>query len=73
VLNFSACFRIFGTAIACSSFLNLLVPGATMLHPTFLIMVRVLQGLVEVSAQFVQQREKKLKRVPSFDIFSLHV
>ncbi|XP_059478768.1 vesicular glutamate transporter 1 [Neocloeon triangulifer] len=39
--------RIFGTAIACSSFLNLLVPGATMLHPTFLIMVRILQGLVE--------------------------
>lgn len=41
--------RIFGTAIACSSFLNLLVPGAMALHPVVLIMVRVLQGLVEVS------------------------
>ncbi|KAF4520610.1 hypothetical protein B566_EDAN006021 [Ephemera danica] len=39
--------RIFGTAIACSSFLNLLVPGATMLHPTFVIIVRIMQGLVE--------------------------
>lgn len=40
--------RIFGTAIATSAFLNLLVPGAIMLHPTFVILVRVLQGLVEV-------------------------
>ncbi|XP_001654157.2 vesicular glutamate transporter 1 [Aedes aegypti] len=39
--------RIFGTAIACSSFLNLLVPGAMALDPVVLIMVRVLQGLVE--------------------------
>ncbi|XP_046664364.1 vesicular glutamate transporter 1 [Homalodisca vitripennis] len=39
--------RVFGTAIACSSFLNLLVPGATMLHPMAVILVRVLQGLVE--------------------------
>uniref|UniRef100_A0A336M060 CSON006318 protein n=1 Tax=Culicoides sonorensis TaxID=179676 RepID=A0A336M060_CULSO len=39
--------RIFGTAIATSAFLNLLVPGAIMLHPTFVIIVRVLQGLVE--------------------------
>ncbi|XP_053694884.1 vesicular glutamate transporter 1 [Sabethes cyaneus] len=39
--------RIFGTAIACSCFLNLLVPGAMMLHPTVVILVRVLQGLVE--------------------------
>ncbi|XP_046388397.1 vesicular glutamate transporter 1 isoform X2 [Ischnura elegans] len=39
--------RIFGTAIATSSFLNLLVPGATMLHPTFVIIVRIMQGLVE--------------------------
>ncbi|XP_059613523.1 vesicular glutamate transporter 1 [Phlebotomus argentipes] len=39
--------KIFGTAIACSSFLNLLVPGATMLHPGFIIIVRMLQGLVE--------------------------
>ncbi|KAG8222816.1 hypothetical protein J437_LFUL005022 [Ladona fulva] len=38
---------VFGTAIAASSCLHLLVPGATKLHPTFLIIVRVLQGLVE--------------------------
>lgn len=40
--------RIFGTAIACSSFLNLLVPGAMNLDPTAVICIRVLQGLVEV-------------------------
>lgn len=40
--------RIFGTAIFCSSFLNLLVPGAKSLHPIVLIIVRTMQGLVEV-------------------------
>ncbi|XP_077287741.1 vesicular glutamate transporter [Arctopsyche grandis] len=40
--------RIFGTAIACSSFLNLLVPGAKSLEsPVLLIIVRIMQGLVE--------------------------
>ncbi|XP_039284455.1 vesicular glutamate transporter 1-like [Nilaparvata lugens] len=38
--------RIFGTAIAISSFLNLLVPAATSV-PEFLIIIRVMQGLVE--------------------------
>jgi ACS family sodium-dependent inorganic phosphate cotransporter-like MFS transporter 6/7/8 len=41
--------RIFGTAIAISSFFNLLVPGATSLSPTLVIIVRVCQGFVEVS------------------------
>jgi hypothetical protein len=41
--------RIFGTAIAISSFLNLLVPGATSLSPTLVIIVRICQGFVEVS------------------------
>ncbi|XP_069687183.1 vesicular glutamate transporter 1 isoform X1 [Periplaneta americana] len=39
--------RIFGTAIAISSFLNLLVPGATTLSPTVVILVRICQGFVE--------------------------
>ena len=39
---------IFGTAIASSAFLNLLVPGAISIHPGVVIIVRVLQGLVEV-------------------------
>lgn len=39
--------RIFGTAIATSAFLNLLVPGAIMLHPSIVILLRMLQGLVE--------------------------
>ena len=38
---------LFGTAIFCSSCLNLLLPLATTLSPTAVIMVRVLQGLVE--------------------------
>ncbi|KAL0267539.1 UNVERIFIED_CONTAM: hypothetical protein PYX00_009784 [Menopon gallinae] len=39
--------RIFGTAIATSSFLNLLVPGAISIHPTITILVRICQGFVE--------------------------
>lgn len=40
--------RIFGTAIVGTSFLNLLMPGAMDLHPTAVIVVRIMQGLVEV-------------------------
>lgn len=40
--------RIFGTAIAISAFLNLLVPGALNLDPIVDMCVQVLKGLVEV-------------------------
>lgn len=40
--------RIFGTAIAISSFLNLLVPGALNINPIADMCVQVLKGLVEV-------------------------
>lgn len=39
--------RIFGLAIVTSSVLNLLVPGATEIHPSAVILVRICQGLVE--------------------------
>ncbi|KAH0948291.1 hypothetical protein HN011_011787 [Eciton burchellii] len=39
--------RIFGAAIAISSFLNLLVPGALKVHPIVDMCVQVLKGLVE--------------------------
>ncbi|KAK3920646.1 Vesicular glutamate transporter 1, partial [Frankliniella fusca] len=39
--------RIFGLAIVTSSVLNLLVPGATEIHPSVVILVRICQGLVE--------------------------
>ncbi|XP_076310551.1 vesicular glutamate transporter 1-like isoform X2 [Tachypleus tridentatus] len=39
--------RVFGTAIAVSSFLNLLIPGASTVHPALTVFVRILQGLVE--------------------------
>jgi len=39
--------RVFGSAIAVSAFLNMLLPGAAKLHPAVVIMVRILQGLVE--------------------------
>ncbi len=39
--------RIFGTAIACSAFLNMFLPGAFE-FPGIIICIRVLQGLVEV-------------------------
>uniref|UniRef100_A0A8D8VEL3 Vesicular glutamate transporter 2.1 n=2 Tax=Cacopsylla melanoneura TaxID=428564 RepID=A0A8D8VEL3_9HEMI len=39
--------RIFGTAIACTSFLHLFVPTAIKLNPGSVILVRICQGLVE--------------------------
>ena len=39
--------RLFGTAIFLSSCLNLLIPAATKLDPSAVIVVRVIQGLVE--------------------------
>lgn len=41
--------KIFGIAIAISSFLNLLVPGALKIDPIIDMGVQVLKGLVEVS------------------------
>lgn len=41
--------RIFGAAIAISSFLNLMVPGALKVDPIIDMMVQVCKGLVEVS------------------------
>lgn len=42
-------FRVFGIAIAMSSFLNLLVPSATEIEKSFyVIIIRMCQGLVEV-------------------------
>lgn len=43
--------RIFGTAIACSAFLNLFLPGAFE-FPGVIIIIRVMQGLVEVKFYF---------------------
>jgi len=40
--------RVFGTAIAVSAFLNMLLPGAAKMHPGWVMFVRILQGLVEV-------------------------
>lgn len=41
--------RIFGGAIAISSFLNLLVPGALKVSPVMDMLVQVMKGLVEAS------------------------
>lgn len=41
--------KIFGVAIAASSFLNLLVPGALNVDPIVDMIVQVMKGLVEVS------------------------
>ncbi|CAD1471037.1 unnamed protein product, partial [Heterotrigona itama] len=40
--------RIFGAAIAISSFLNLLVPGALSIHPVVDMFVQVMKGLIEL-------------------------
>nr|CAG4643905.1 EOG090X04X8 [Lepidurus arcticus] len=39
--------KVFGTAIAVSAALNLLLPGAAKINPAAVIIVRILQGLVE--------------------------
>ncbi|GIY13963.1 vesicular glutamate transporter 3 [Caerostris extrusa] len=39
--------RIFGTAIAISAFLNLLIPKSAQIHASMVMVVRILQGLVE--------------------------
>lgn len=41
--------RIFGTAIAASACLNMLIPAATSMNVGAIIIVRVTQGLIEVS------------------------
>ncbi|KOX76334.1 Vesicular glutamate transporter 3 [Melipona quadrifasciata] len=40
--------KIFGAAIAISSFLNLLVPGALSIHPVVDMCVQVMKGLIEL-------------------------
>lgn len=40
--------RVFGSAIAASAFLNMLLPGAAKMHPGWVMIVRIVQGLVEV-------------------------
>jgi ACS family sodium-dependent inorganic phosphate cotransporter-like MFS transporter 6/7/8 len=46
---------VFGSAIAVSAFLNMLLPGAAKIHPVAVILVRILQGLVEVSIQLTSK------------------
>lgn len=43
--------RVFGTAIAVSAFLNMLIPGAAKIGFSMVMVVRILQGLVEASAR----------------------
>ena len=54
---------MFGTAIAVSAFLNMLLPGAAKLHPGYVMFVRILQGLVEVRASSLA----KIKMISAFD------
>lgn len=49
ILTLTLIFRVFGIAIAISSFLNLLVPLEMEIEKSFyVIMIRMCQGLVEV-------------------------
>lgn len=53
--------RIFGAAIATSAFLNLFVPGAMSLdNVTVLFIIRVVQGLVEVSKFYKRKTSNEL-------------
>lgn len=42
--------RVFGCAIATSAFLNLFIPGACKVHYVMVMIVRIVQGLVEVGS-----------------------
>lgn len=59
--------RIFGTAIACSAFLNMFLPGAFE-FPGVIICIRVLQGLVEVKSS-LRLNSSGTKKI--FSCFSL--
>lgn len=41
--------RVFGSAIVLTSILNMLIPSASKCHIGLIMLVRLLQGLVEVS------------------------
>jgi MFS transporter, ACS family, solute carrier family 17 (sodium-dependent inorganic phosphate cotransporter), member 6/7/8 len=43
-------FSVFGFALGISSFLNLFIPFAAKIHYGMVMIVRILQGLVEVSS-----------------------
>lgn len=58
--------KIFGAAIAISSFLNLLVPGALKVDPIVDMIVQVIKGLVEV-------REIYSSPLPLFNILTIRV
>lgn len=51
--------RIFGAAIVGSSFCNMFIPVAIYLNPIILILVRVLQGLVEVGIFLTDSMNKE--------------
>jgi len=63
--------KIFGTAIAISSFLNLLVPGALKVDPIVDMGVQVLKGLVEVSKKL--KNLTKLKDTVRIRIYTLRI
>uniref|UniRef100_A0A669QFL6 Major facilitator superfamily (MFS) profile domain-containing protein n=1 Tax=Phasianus colchicus TaxID=9054 RepID=A0A669QFL6_PHACC len=50
--------RVFGLAIVSTSLLNMLLPSAARTHVGCVIAVRVMQGLVEVSAHWLPAPEK---------------
>lgn len=41
--------RVFGTAIAISAALNILLPGSAYIHPGAFVIIRIFQGFAEVN------------------------
>jgi hypothetical protein len=50
---FSIEYSVFGLALGISSFLNLFIPFAAKIHYGFVMVLRILQGLVEVNQYFI--------------------
>lgn len=50
-----------------SAFLNMLLPGAAKMHPGYVMFVRILQGLVEVSLNLNKYRRNRIYNIKYSD------
>lgn len=51
-------FSVFGLALGISSFLNLFIPFAAKIHYGFVMVLRILQGLVEVKSILIRKEDE---------------
>ena len=54
--------RVFGTAIAISAALNILLPGSAYIHPGAFVIIRIFQGFAEVSFSILSVEDRLVVR-----------